>query len=81
VICRQLVEFLMDYVEGALPPAERAAFEEHLSKCPDCAAYLATYQVAIRLGRAAFRGGDAVLPPLPEDLVKAIRAARERPES
>ena len=77
--CRELVEFLMDYLDGQLSEPERLCFEEHLGECPDCVAYLATYQEAIRLGKEACKVGDDALPPeVPEDLVRAILAARRR---
>jgi anti-sigma factor RsiW len=38
--CQELVEVVTDYLEGALPAAERARFEEHLTGCPGCQAYL-----------------------------------------
>jgi len=38
--CQELVELITDYVEGALAPAERARFEEHLAICTGCHNYL-----------------------------------------
>ena len=38
--CQELVELVTDYLEGALPSAERARFEEHLTGCAGCQAYL-----------------------------------------
>jgi anti-sigma factor RsiW len=77
--CRELVEFLMDYLDGVLPEPERSCFEEHLGECPDCVAYLASYQEAIRLGKEACTAGDDSIPPdVPEDLVRAVLAARRR---
>ena len=38
--CQELVELITDYVEGALSPAERARFEEHLAICTGCSNYL-----------------------------------------
>lgn len=38
--CRELVELVTDYLEGAMSPAERRRFEEHLALCPGCARYL-----------------------------------------
>ena len=38
--CKELVELVTDYLEGALPPAERNRFEEHLAICPGCHTYL-----------------------------------------
>jgi predicted anti-sigma-YlaC factor YlaD len=73
------VEFLMDYLEGAMPQAERVAFEEHLKECPDCIAYLDTYRSAIRLGQAVCtEDHDAGPPEVPEALVRAVLAALRR---
>jgi anti-sigma factor RsiW len=38
--CRELVELVTDYLEGALPPEEHARFEEHIERCTGCRAYL-----------------------------------------
>jgi anti-sigma factor RsiW len=38
--CRELVELVSDYLEGALAPAERSRFEAHIAGCEHCAAYL-----------------------------------------
>ena len=77
--CWELVEFLMDYLDGQLAEPERLRFEDHLGECPDCAAYLATYREAVRLGKEACTAGDTSIPPeVPEDLVRAVLAARRK---
>jgi len=38
--CNQVVELVTDYLEGALGPADSAAFEAHLAECDDCVTYL-----------------------------------------
>jgi len=38
--CRELVDLVTNYLEGALPRAERVRFEEHLAYCPGCIDYL-----------------------------------------
>jgi anti-sigma factor RsiW len=38
--CRELVELVTDYVEGALAPDERRLFEDHIGVCPPCTTYL-----------------------------------------
>jgi anti-sigma factor RsiW len=38
--CRELVELVTDYLEGALPEAQRSRFEAHIAGCGNCAAYL-----------------------------------------
>ena len=38
--CKEMVELVTAYFEDALPPVERAQFEEHLASCSDCRTYL-----------------------------------------
>ena len=40
LVCREFVELVTDYLEGALPEAERARFEAHLAECDGCEGYL-----------------------------------------
>jgi len=51
--CRELAEFLMDYVSGELPQESRTHFEFHLSKCKNCHEYLVQYEVTIKAGKIA----------------------------
>ena len=76
--CREFVEFLMAYLSGELPAGQRAVFEEHLGECPDCVAYLRTYRETVRIEKVACGCHD--LPPsdVPEELIRAILAARAR---
>jgi anti-sigma factor RsiW len=47
--CRQVVELVSDYLEGALPSAQAARFEAHIAMCDGCAAYLEQMRETIRL--------------------------------
>lgn len=77
--CREFVEFLMDYLDGALPEEQQAFFERHMRDCPPCILYLDTYRETIRLGREACESPEGPVPDdVPEDLVRAILEARER---
>jgi anti-sigma factor RsiW len=76
--CRELIEFLADYLDAALPPAQQAAFEAHLALCPDCVDYLASYRETIRLGKLAFSPDPELPEDVPAELIDAILAARER---
>ena len=73
--CRDLAEFVADWVEGELEPTERARFDAHVAECPDCATYLRTYSDTIRLAKDA-HADDPVPADVPEDLVRAILDAR-----
>ena len=75
--CQQFVEFLDRYCDTTLPPAERDRFEAHLSVCPGCRNYLATYRQTIVLSKGAFADSNQPVPAeIPASLVKAILAAR-----
>lgn len=77
--CREFTDFIMDYLSGELSPESRGEFEAHLHICPNCRCYLASYQDSIALGKRAFDDDDAVVPPtVPEELVRAVLAARHR---
>jgi anti-sigma factor RsiW len=39
--CKELVELVTDYLEGALPADAHARFEAHLALCPPCVEYVA----------------------------------------
>jgi anti-sigma factor RsiW len=79
VTCRELADFIADYLTGDLSPEIRAAFEHHLSLCPNCRRYLASYQATVTLGKHAFDADDAPVPAgVPEELVRAILDARRR---
>jgi anti-sigma factor RsiW len=78
--CRDVVDFLMDYLAGGLDPEQRVAFDAHLAACPDCVVYLRDYEETVRLGKAAFEYLDApAAEQLPPELVQAILAARRKP--
>lgn len=57
--------------------SQRDEFDVHLAGCVECVAYVKTYNETVELGRAAFLDLDAaVSADVPDDLVKAIVAAR-----
>ncbi|HSD76360.1 MAG TPA: zf-HC2 domain-containing protein [Solirubrobacteraceae bacterium] len=40
LVCREFVELVTDYLEDALPEAERDRMESHLAECDGCTLYL-----------------------------------------
>jgi anti-sigma factor RsiW len=77
VTCRQLADFILDYLEGQLPAETRSAFEHHLTLCPNCVNYIASYGATVEMARRAFDEDAAGPPEMPEALVRAILAARQ----
>lgn len=75
--CREVIEFLADYLDNSLPSEARAGFERHLARCPSCVAYLESYKRTVQMGREALRADDQpAAGHVPEGLLKAVRAAR-----
>ena len=73
ITCEELVTFLLDYLSQELDAEERREFERHLAVCPSCAAYLATYEQTVHLGRKALCEELESHPPeLGRELVRAI---------
>ena len=72
--CREVVEVVTDYLEGAMPPGERLRFDHHLARCEGCQAYLEQMRTVIRVaGRPAV---DAVPPATMAGLLRAFRGWR-----
>jgi len=76
--CREIVDFLMAYLDGELPAEQKALFEKHLGCCPPCVDYLESYRLTIRLEREACAGEGKGCEEVPEDLIRAILAARKQ---
>ncbi len=69
--CRELVELVTDYLEGALPPADRARFDKHIAGCDSCTTYLAQMRETLRLlGRIT---EDSVPPESRKTLLATFR--------
>ncbi len=79
ITCRELVDdFIARYLERTLSDAEASDFERHLSVCPPCRAYLATYEKAVLAGRAVMRNEESALQDAPEDLIRAVLSVARR---
>jgi len=73
IVCASGVELLMDYLEGVLPADLQAALDEHVSGCPRCAAFVASYRETPRILREA---STAALPGDVEASLKAFLRAK-----
>ena len=47
--CQELVELVTSYLEGALSPEARAAFEHHIGTCDGCGEYVQQMRQTIEL--------------------------------
>jgi anti-sigma factor RsiW len=75
--CRELVQVVTDYLEGALPDADRLRLEAHLALCPYCDEYIAQMRQTIEaLGELPSEALDASRQ---EELLRAFRGWRSAP--
>jgi anti-sigma factor RsiW len=71
LVCREAVELVTDYLEGALSAADRARLEGHLAACPHCSQYLAQMRRTLdALGRIE---PETLEPAVQEELVALFR--------
>jgi predicted anti-sigma-YlaC factor YlaD len=74
--CREVYDFLDDFIEGRLPMATKARFLAHLAICAPCRDYLATYKATKRVAIVASRAfADDEPQNVPEELIQAIIAS------
>jgi anti-sigma factor RsiW len=72
VTCKEVVELMTDYLDGVLSTRDRARFEEHMSGCDGCRAYLSELRTArMLMGRVA---AEPVPEPLKAELMSAFRS-------
>lgn len=72
--CQELTELITDYLEGAMPAADRARFDQHLSTCRHCRAYLEQMRMTIAtLGRLT---PESIAPPVQDELLRRFRTWR-----
>ena len=75
--CCEFVEFLNEYIDHELSPERERIFERHLELCADCNRYLENYRKAMEASVFALLAGPSPVPgEIPEELVRAILAAR-----
>ena len=66
---------MTDYLDDAVPAAERERIDQHLETCPDCTRVLAQWRTVITLsGRLADDAMAAVDPTTRAQLLAAFRA-------
>jgi anti-sigma factor RsiW len=49
--CRQVIDLILNYLEGTLAPEERRAFEAHIAACRNCWRFLKSYRETVALGQ------------------------------
>jgi anti-sigma factor RsiW len=69
--CAELVELVTEFLEDTLEAHERIRFEQHLSACPHCAAYVE--QIRLTVAAAGRLRADELEPVTKASLLHAFR--------
>ena len=75
LVCREAVELMSDYVEGALSKQDSARLEAHLAVCPHCTRYLE--QIRATISAAGHVEPDDLPEETVDDLVALFRSWRD----
>ncbi|WP_136656338.1 zf-HC2 domain-containing protein [Nitratireductor sp. XY-223] len=78
ITCEAFEDFILAYLEDELSARQRFVFEMHLKLCRECREYLAAYRASLELAKAGGKAPEETLPPVPDDLVKAVLDARNQ---
>ena len=77
-VCRQFVEDVTAYLDGALPEQVLSLVEQHLADCPHCREYLSQMRATIAMtGAVAEAEVDAMPADVRQRLLQAFREHRE----
>lgn len=49
ISCKEMVDLIMDYLDGRLDPETSKDFDMHIEGCIDCYAFLNTYKKTVTL--------------------------------
>lgn len=74
IVCRQAVDLMVEYLDGALPRRQRRRLERHLRACPNCSAYLQQIRMTVA-AVGAIEPGDLDEEAI-DDLVNLYRQWR-----
>lgn len=69
--CKELVELVTDYLEGALSPADQRRFELHMGRCEECKLYID--QIRLTIKAAGQLTEDSINPAVKDELLAAFR--------
>ncbi len=77
--CRDVEDFMIDFVDGDMDLLTRMQFSMHITMCADCRRYLQMYIDSIALGKRIFDcPDDEATGHVPDEIINAILAATEK---
>jgi len=77
ITCSEFESFILAYLDDDLTPRQKSIFEMHLRVCRECRDYLVAYRASVELAKGTLgQDRDHLEDNIPEDLIKAVLAAR-----
>jgi len=73
--CRELTEFLSDYLAGDLPDQTTRTFEFHMRLCGACREFIVQFRQTVEAAGHCAEDPATIRTALPEEVVRAIMAA------
>lgn len=77
IMCREVVELVTAYVDGALGAEDAARVETHLTLCPPCVEYVEQIRATVRI--TAVATAELELRPDRDALLRAFASLRRSP--
>lgn len=69
--CREMVEMITDYLEGAMGRSQRRRFEAHLRQCEHCSEYL--HQMRATIAASGRLRDQDLTPEMREEFAELFR--------
>ena len=73
ICCKECLELLHDYIDGALSKEVKGALEEHFKDCPPCISFLNTYKATTKTCRQTLNTFE-----MPEEVAASLKSFIEK---
>ncbi len=73
ICCKECLELLHDYIDGALSKEVEKSLEEHFQDCPPCISFLNTYKAASNACRKTLTQTE-----VPEEVAASLKSFIEK---
>jgi len=81
ISCKELVDLVTDYMDETISDEARAKFEQHLSECGYCNAYVKQMHLTVTLTKKLSEAESDVSKPAPNELLDIFRKWKQEQKS
>lgn len=76
ITCKEIIELVTEFLDGALSPDDLSWFEEHIAGCDNCTTYVE--QIRLTIAAAGSVTEDSLDPEARDELLAAFRGWNNR---